>query len=336
VVAKTPPATETQVKPPPPPSEPSPVEVEATKKARAELAAKVKDLEKALKEMDARHAQELKGLDVVQLRRSYTQAIVDARRKENELEHLLQREQELKRFAESAARGKLKELRDQRAEIESRQRTIQDAWRQSAEEDSQGKVDEPAKKDLETIRAVKAQWFAATPQARRGAAKESERKIISDGFRAWLGEVADRKRVVTDTLALREAPKGKTPDNYDFTDLKFFVLLELMEEQMERKNIAIERKELSESRAKLEAIQKELDGVDEKIRDQMTAAGEEFQEYEDLLERKEPLQKSASYLSTRVQELNAILKQVDEIKERQSREQNEAEAALESARKALR
>jgi len=290
-----------------------------------------------MKEMAARHEAELKGLpEIAPLRRTYIQAITDARSKEGELLGLQERYQELKKLAESAVRGKLKELRDERNKIKAREDTILDAWRKSQDDVAAGTVDEsPVKKDLDTVRAVKVQWFAATPLARRGTAKESERKIINDGFRGWLGEVPDRKRVVGQVLSQPHGPKGKTPETYDFTDLKFFILLELMQEQLERQNIVVEKKELSEGREKLEAIRKEKDAIDERIREQMLAGGEELQEYEDLLERLPAVQDLAASLSTRVSELNGSLKQVSELKERQAREENDLDAALEAAKKEL-
>jgi hypothetical protein len=341
---KEPPAPEPAAAPPPqqpaveppPPAPPAPSD-EERKRKRAELEAKVKELEATKKALLARHEKEREGLPAPsKLRDSYLQAIRDATKKEADLERMRQRQQELKGLAESAARGKLKELREERAKVDERRRAIQDAWRQSMEDASQGAVEEsPFKKDLDTVRAVKKQWLLATPAARRGTAKESERRIISDGFRGWLAESTDRKRVVADILGLPLAPKGKTPDTYDFTDLKFFVLLEVMEERLERQNIAVEKKELSENRVKLDAIQKELDAIDEKIREQMLAGGEELQEYEDLVDRLPRVQDSASYLSTRVAELRAVLKQLDETKERQAREETEADAALDKARKEL-
>jgi len=326
---------------PPPPAGPSPEELAAQRQAleqkRAELEAKVRELAKAQKELAERHASELRGLpEAAPLRRSYVTAIVDARKKEAALERLLERERELKKYAESAVRGKLKELREERAGIETRQRAIQDAWRASIEDARLGAIQEsPVKKDLDTLRAVKLQWFAATPLARRGTAKESEKRIINDGFRGWLSELEDRKRVVGQILDLPQAPKGKSPDSYDFTDLKFYILLELMEEQLERQNIAVEKKELAENRAKLEAIQQELDAIDAKIHEQMVAGGDELAEYEELLDRKKPLQESASYLSTRVSELAEVLKQIEAIKERQAQEETDAARALEEAKQEL-
>jgi hypothetical protein len=301
------------------------------------LKAKIAELEKASKEMEARHAAEQKGLaEIGLLRRTYTQAILDARRKEAELETMRERQNELKKLAESAVRGKLKELREEQSKIVARKDAIQDAWRQSTQDAQHGAIEEsPVKKDLDTIRDVKRQWFAATPLARRGAAKDGERKIINDGFRGWLGEAPDRKRVVGQVLGLPQAPKGKTPDSYDFTDLKFFLLLELMEAQIEKQNIAVEKKELTDNRAKLDAIQTELDAIDAKIHEQMVAGGDELQEYEELIDRLPLVQQAASYMSERVGVLKATLDQIDEMRQRHSREEDEALKAIEQARKDL-
>jgi hypothetical protein len=335
----TPPPVNAQQQDPAPPPAPTPPAQDPEERARKreELKAKVAELEKAVKDLEARHAQELAGLpEVGLLRRTYTQAILDARKKEAELEGMLERQNELKKLAESSVRGKLKELRDERTKISARKDAIQDAWRQSTQDAEHGAVEEsPVKKDLDTIRAVKRQWFAATPLARRGAAKESERKIINDGFRGWLGEVPDRKRVVGQVLGLPQAPKGKTPESYDFTDLKFFLLLELMEAQIEKQNIAVEKKELIENRKKLDAIQAELDAIDGKIHEQMVEGGDELQEYEELIDRLPLVQQSASYMSERVGVLKATLNQIDEMRQRQSGEEDAALKAIEQARKDL-
>jgi hypothetical protein len=326
----------TEPAPPPAPTPPAP-DPEERKRKREELKAKVGELERALKDLEAKHEGEMKGLpEVGLLRRTYTQAILDARRKEAELEALRERQNELKKLAESSVRGKLKELRDERGKIAARQDAIQDAWRQSLEDAKLGTVEEsPVKKDLDTIRDIKRQWFAATPLARRGAAKENERKIINDGFRGWLGEMPDRKRVVGQILGLPQAPKGKTPDSYDFTDLRFFLLLELMETQIEKQNIAVEKKELTENRGKLEAIQKELDAIDAKIHEHLVEGGEELQEYEELIDRLPLVQQSASYLSERVGVLKSTLDQIDELRQRHTSEEDGALKAVEEARKEL-
>jgi chromosome segregation ATPase len=131
------------------------------------------------------------------------------------------------------------------------------------------------------------------------------------------------------------APKGKTPDTYDFSELDFFILLSLMEEQLERANIVVEKKELTESRGKLDEIQKELDTIDEKIREQMLAGGGELQEYEEIEERLPGAQALAASLAERVTGLRESLKELDAAKERRTREEDEALAAIDAARKEL-
>ena len=108
-----------------------------------------------------------------------------------------------------------------------------------------------------------------------------------------------------------------------------------LEAQIEKQNIAVEKKELTENRGKLEAIQKELDAIDARIHEQLVEGGEELQEYEELVDRLPLVQQSASYLSERVGVLKATLDQIDELKQRQSNEDDEALKALEEARKEL-
>ncbi|MHC4494092.1 MAG: hypothetical protein ACYTDU_21080, partial [Planctomycetota bacterium] len=127
----------------------------------------------------------------------------------------------------------------------------------------------------------------------------------------------------------------RTPDTYDFTNLDFYILLELLEDSLDRLNIAVENKELKRNRARLEQIQKELDTVEQRLNDHMAEGGHELSEYEDLLDRLPGARENASYLSTRVAEWARIFAEVEKIHTRQTKEADVARAALEHAREQL-
>jgi chromosome segregation ATPase len=306
-------------------------------KQEEELEERVKELERARKEMAERHTKEDAGLVEidVRIRRRFLQYIRDARDAEHKLERMVKRFRELENVVQSGATGKLQDLRDARDEIEKRRDEIQNAWQRSQDEARLGKIEEsPVKKDLYLVRAVKRQWFAISAPARRGRPKSTEKRTINRSFRAWLKEVPARKQIVVRVLAQPLGPK-RTPDTYDFTNLDFYILLELLEDSLDRLNIAVENKELKRNRARLEQIQKELDTVEQRLNDHMAEGGHELSEYEDLLDRLPGARENASYLSTRVAEWARIFAEVEKIHTRQTKEADVARAALEHAREQL-
>jgi len=314
-----------------------PVEADLRKKL-TELVGKIAELERERREIEERHVQERAGLPRIdtRTRRSFLQYVHDARTAEHKLHRMEQRFAELEKVAKSGLTGKLKELTDKRNAIELRRLEIDNAWQRTLDEVEHGKVKEsPVKEELYLVRAVKRQWFVVSGPARRGKLNSDARWKILKGFRAWLSEVPARKQVVAKALAQPLGPKHKTPDNYDFTDLNFYILLELLEDDLDRKNIVIENLELKENRAKLERIRAEFDAVVQAINDALSEGGTELTEYLDLLGRLPTTRENATYLSTRTVEWERIFKEIGEIDARHAKEAEAAAVALDQTRRAL-
>jgi hypothetical protein len=307
-------------------------------KKRTALVARIAELTRIQQETEARLEQERAGLPRIdtRVRRRFMQYVQDARTAEHKLHRMEQRFQELEKVAKSGLTGKLKKLTDQRDAIEKRRAEIENAWLRALDESHHGRVKEsPVKKELYLVRAVKRQWFAVSGPARRGKLKSGDKWRILKTFRGWLDEVPARKSVVAKALAQPLAPKGKTPANYDYTDLEFYILLELLEDSLDRANIVLENKELKENRSKLEQIRRESDTVVQAIHDSMAEGGSELSEYLDLLDRLPTARENASYLSTRIVEWERIFREIGEIDARHAKENEEAHAALDKARREL-
>ena len=337
--SKTQPQKEPAAKPPAaaPDVAKAPDEAELRKKL-TELVGKIAELESTRKEIAERHTQERTGLPRIdtRVRRSFLQYVHDARTAEHKLHRMEQRFRELEKVAKSGLTGKLKDLTDKRDAIELRRLEIDNAWQRTLDEVQRGKVKEsPVKEELYLVRAVKRQWFAVSGPARRGKMKSGDKWRILKDFRAWLAQVPARKQVVAKALIQPLGPKHKTPDNYDFTDLDFYILLELLEDSLDRKNIVIENRELKENRAKLERIRAEFDAVVQAINDALAEGGNELAEYLELQGRLPTARENATYLSTRTVEWERIFREIGEIDARQTRESEEAVVALEQARRAL-
>lgn len=305
---------------------------------RAALVGRIAELKRSQSEIGERHARERDGLPRIdtRMRRRFLQYVNDARTAEHKLRRMEQRFQELEKVAKSGLTGKLKKLTEKRDAIEQRRIEIENAWLRSLDESQKGRVKEsPVKKELYLVRAVKRQWFAVSGPARRGKMRSGDKWRILKDFRAWLDEVPARREVVAKALAQPLGPKRKTPDNYDFTDLDFYILLELLEDRLDRENIVLENKELKENRAKLEQIRKELGAVVQEISDSTAEGGDDLSEYLDLDSRLPVARENATYLSTRIVEWERVFREIGEIGARQAQETSNAASALERTRREL-
>lgn len=305
---------------------------------RAALVGRIAELQRAKEEIEARHAQERAGLPPVDtgMRRRFLQYVHDARAAEHKVQRMQQRVRELEKVAKSSLTGRLKQLVDKREAIERRRTDIENAWLASLEETHHGRVKQsPFQKDLDLVRAVKRQWFAVSVPMRRADLNPSERSRISASFRRWLEEVPARKRIVTQVLGQPLGPKGKTPGDYDFTDLDFYILLELHEDTLDRRNIVAENRALKEARTELRQNRKEFGAVVQEINEAMAHGGEELAEYLDLLGRLPVARENATYLHGRIVEWERIFLAIGEIEDRHARESEEATAAVTAARREL-
>lgn len=312
--------------------------IEELKGRERELKGLVAEKKQALDEMIARHEKEEAELpDPSKFRRRVQQLIRDSNVATSTYHSMRTRWEELKKIAESKAGAELKALRAEKEAIDKRYDQALSDMRQAAMEASYGVVeDSPVKRELDTIRAVKKRWFEATPGARRGTADSGERSTISAGFRRWLGEDPIRETVVTKVLAQPEAGAGKALASYDFTDLEFYVLLELLEDILDKQNIAVENKRLAGEEQKLIAIEQEVDAVREKIAQKMMEGGSELAEFEDLDSRMDDAKTKAEGLQQQLANWRAYLAEISGTRTVHLEEQEAARKELEAAQKDLK
>ena len=120
----------------------------------------------------------------------------------------------------------------------------------------------PVARNLKTIRAVRDRWLADTTEARaRGAPRV--RAAVNKSFRAWLGEDENRGRVAA--LALEKSRKKPKLARYDFTKTEFFLFCQLLEDELDRKNVAVEADLLGEQRKKEAVLVDRMVALREKI-----------------------------------------------------------------------
>jgi len=304
---------------------------------RDALQAKVDELKKALETLVAAQENEKAGLpEASSLRSKLMSLIRDQREARGRLNTLESRYEKLKAVADSTANKEILGLREELKKAEERYNGAISSWRQSLEEESFGATDEsPVKAQLVAMRALKRKWFETTRLARRGTANESERNIINDGIRAWVRENPVRTQVATLILGRPGGPQGKTPDTYDFTDLDFYVLLELTENDLDRQNIAVERKQLDKSRQQLQGIEQEMDGIKEKIGEKLAEGGGDLEAFQDVSEQLPSAREKLQYLDRMVGEYESVYANLDEMKERHLTARTKAETELEKAKTEL-
>ncbi len=120
----------------------------------------------------------------------------------------------------------------------------------------------PVARNLKTIRAVRDRWLADTTEARaRGAPRV--RAAVNKSFRAWIGEDENRGRVAA--LALEKSRKKPKLARYDFTKTEFFLFCQLLEDELDRKNVAVEADLLGEQRKKEAVLVDRMVALREKI-----------------------------------------------------------------------
>lgn len=331
--------------PAPPPAPPKPEEdpaaqqarLEALGKRRTELQQLIDAKKRELEEMKARHAKEEAGLpDPASFRPRLMQLIRDANLATSQYASMKKQADELKAVAESKVTGELKELRAQKAEVDKRYDDALSGWKKAIEEASLGVVQEsPVKRELDLLRQAKKRWFELTPAARSGAADGAERKSVSDSFRGWLREQKERESVVAKVLAQPEAGAGKDPGTYDFTDLDFYILLELFEDVLDKQNVAIENKQYAEEEKKLAVIEEESEKLRLEIGRKIAEGGPDLTKYEDLVARLDDQQKKAGELQRLATEFRKVLAELETTRERHQQEQEALSTELEAARKEL-
>ncbi len=301
------------------------------------IAQRVAALEAAYKELAAANEREARDLpDPAMLRPRLSRLIQDVANEKSRLDQMEREYEELKKLAESSITGDLKTLRAERTAIEARYQEAQSGWRVALDEARAARVEEsPVKRELDAVRAVKEKWFELTPAARRKTPGAQEGKAINDGLRAWLAEKPIRKEVVDKVLAQEVAPKGKTSANYDFGELDFYLLLELMEDVLDKLNIAVESKRLKGEEEKLRAIEAELDAISERIAKKMTEGGGDLEKYEDLASRLPNQRSKTADLQGALSSMRETFSRIEEARQGHLAAEEKAVAELNAAKKDL-
>jgi len=330
------------------PKTPSPdrqAEREKLEIGKEEAAVSVKALKDALAKLEKKHAEESVGMVSPRDLRPYLMGLM--RDSNTETARLESMEKKLggleKKVAATSATGELRVLQDKMQKTEDRYWKAHSGWMASmAGARHQAAAESPVKRDIDMLRAVRGEWLKATPSARRGPVPSNEKSIINNGFRAWIGELPERKRVVSEILKQPNGA-GSGPDSFDFTDLDFYLLISLRELQLEKLNIVEEKKERSEDAVVVEAIEKEMDALREQIAEKLTQGGGDLEQYQDISSRIQEQRTKAADLQRQVEEYQAVFADVEATKTRHmeeldvaSRKLDEAEAALRKATDALR
>jgi predicted nucleic acid-binding Zn-ribbon protein len=306
----------------------------------------VREREGAVADLARRHekeAAEAETEDFASLRRRYVTLTRDARRQKTKLDSLTSRLAELEKSVAGSAKGRLKELRDKRTALEREYEQAVSFHREQEQGAAIGVVEEsPVKQDLDTLRAMKHKWFEVTADARRDRPAAGMARSVSDRFRSWLGQVPRRMSVVKQVLGQPDAPKGKSPQGYDFTDLEFYILMEILENELDKRNIAVEKRELSDLGKKVKRIEGKLDALDQELAQLRNEQGGDLAEYEELKDREKTVKSVYTHLAAQVTEYGAIVGEVQQTRERHAEEMiaeekrlQQAQAALEEVRSAI-
>ncbi|MGH7162484.1 MAG: hypothetical protein ACREID_03285, partial [Planctomycetota bacterium] len=308
------------------------------KAKEVELAAALEQHEKAMEELVARQEQERAALgDFSSARSYYRNLVAEARGLRANVQILEERLAKVERAAAGSIHPQLVALRKAKENTESALDDAVSLRKVAQAEAGVGRVDEaPVAKDLRALREVREAWVDATPAARAKTPPGSAKSEINQKFRTWLK--ADPLRFAVTEQALRQpaAGTGQTIDKYDFTALGFFLLLQFLEDDLDRKNIEVERKELQETRAKVEALEAERDRIEAQLRAlEEQEGGDEARAYEDLRRQLAHQRKMEERVAERVAFYRDTLKQDTETRERHAKEAAEAETRLDQAKEEL-
>ncbi len=156
--------------------------------------------------------------------------------------------------------SRLRELRGKEDELEEELETLRATFSRMLRTPELAET--PVARNLKTIRAVRDRWLADTTEARaRGAPRV--RAAVNKSFRAWIGEDENRGRVAA--LALEKSRKKPKLARYDFTKTEFFLFCQLLEDELDRKNVAVEADLLGEQRKKEAVLVDRMVALREKI-----------------------------------------------------------------------
>ncbi|MHC4954736.1 MAG: hypothetical protein ACYTGZ_12695 [Planctomycetota bacterium] len=306
---------------------------EAREKAAAERKARldaIAKLENELKEMQKLHKEESAKLpDQSKLRRRLSRMRKDANHAKSIYTANKRRYDELKKTVEGSATAEIKKLRNELSDTEKGYYAILSGVKEERAAMALGIVEETqVQKEIRALREAKKQWFAATRETRRGGAAANVRQGASSSYKRWLNEEPLRKSVVAKAL-----PDGKTPDSYDFSDLDFYLLMEILEDDLDRKNFADEKKTISANDKKLAALEQKLDQLRDKISAAMTAGGGDMEEFQALEANLPAEQEAAETLERAMGQMNEVYNQIDAVRLRHSADEEALVAKIDALKK---
>jgi hypothetical protein len=295
------------------------------RKEKVALTAEIAELTKTKESLTSKHEAESAGLpDPMKLRRTMSRLVQDAARKRSLYETDAERLEELEKEVRGSATAEIKELETGIAKKEKEFNAILSGAKAERANAELGIAEETeVQKEIRTLRAAKSRWFQATRETRRGVA--TARTAASREFKSWIAEDAVRGSVVAKAL-----PKGKSVDGYDYSDLHFYLYLELLEDRLDRLNVAEEKKALSENEVRLVAIEKELDVLSEQLAEKMTEGGGSLEEYTDIKERLPSAKRNAENLERQLGQMRESFNDVEKITRRQDEEVEQVDTDLEN------
>ena len=328
------------------PAQPDPAELERQRvekerlaeERKQKLAAEKKSLKGEIAELNSKHKSmvaaneaEAAGLpDKVKLRRTLRQLIQDSGRKRGIYETNKKRLAAIEKEVRATATDEIKDLEKLIAKKDKEYNAILSGAKLERANADLGIVEETqVQKEIRTLREAKQKWFEVTRDTRRGLT--SAKSKATRAFRAWCHEDALRKAVVGKAL-----PKGKSTDGYDFSALDFYLFMELLEDTLDRLNVAEEKKTLSENDKKLVALEKAIDALEEKKAQLMTAGGGALEQYTDLKSRIGAEKAEAEGLGRQVEQMREVYNELDAIVERHKKAEYELELQIEAKEKRLK
>ena len=307
------------------------------RKKRESLSTEYEEAKAAIPALEKKHAEdEGNAPDTRKLQRYFIQLRRDTTKAESRLNAMRRQFDEVKESASKLETDEIKKLRKSLADLERDYDKAISSWRKFADEAEAGAVKEsPVKQDLEAVRLIKNEWFKATPKTRAGTAGSGEKSSVSSRFRAWINQDERRAKVIGDVLKLPMAPRGRTVANYDFTELSFFVLLEIHEADLDRKNIVAEIKGLGESMAKADAIMAKADVVREQLAQKEQAGGGDLEVYSDLKRRLPGQESKVTSLKASLEAMSAMFGELQAADQKRDKEMDEAIQRRDNLKKEL-
>jgi len=195
----------------------------------------------------------------------------------------------------------------------------------------------PAAKALRAIREVQREWMTLTHEARAKKPSGTKKRNINASFRTWVSEDPVRTDVVDRALAAGLQKRKSDVARFDFTDLGFFVLCQIVENDLDKSNVSVERDLMAEQRAKESVLVAEAEKLQAEISDlENSPAMIEMAEKQDIIDRLDVLRMERATAQGRVDDLEAILKSDKEMRARHTEKEAVVAAAVREAEKLLR